>query len=520
MTIRSKTLDDEAIYRLVKNFTDSVLELRYDAAEEMLCSSDYYESMKEIFEYTHQSITAAVRARSEVNGLHIIGFAAVPAEYLCRSEGYDVDLQAPEYRKLVHQLSMAKQSILETLQERLETGTSDYDKVLTASRMKQLTVKPRSNTLSELVDAYVRAKGKITGKSRQSKVAEKMDKIVECFKAESGQDNLLLSDITYALTERVGHSLAKYPCYRSSRYMDKTLHEINQLNGVQYPSETTVREEIFCLSGLFEFGITKLDGLNKNYAKNLADVVLGRSTSSPSAARDIFRDGDVREIITGLERLKAKGYFINNPHLLFITLIGLFSGARINEISQLQVTDLAMVDGLWCFIHAEDGGEKSLKNTNSARINPIHPALLDFGLIRFRDSQTAKGYAGLWEGVKNHKCDFYEQSGNCSHYVSKWWNGTFKSKLALSNPGNQTFHSTRHTFINWFKQNIRPLDYEARNALSGHLDKDDIATLRLQGFDPESEGETTYSKGLNVHRQLVLLSKLDYGVDLAPLMLN
>ena len=92
------------------------------------------------------------------------------------------------------------------------------------------------------------------------------------------------------------------------------------------------------------------------------------------------------------------------------------------------------------------------------------------------------------------------------------------TKLKLMNPEKQTFHSTRHTFVNWFKQNLRQLDYAARNALSGHLDKDDVAAMELQGYDRNAESEKTYSKDLNVTRQMDTLKLLDYGIDLSPLM--
>lgn len=520
MVIRSKALDDAVVTKIVREFVESTLELKYDKVDELVNSPDSYDSMQEIYADAQKSILKAVKDRSEVGGWHMMGFTGVAADYLCHSAGYDIEEETPQFKKLVHQLAIAKKEIIQTLQERLDTGDSAYDSKQRIIKEKKMEELGKSNTLSELIAAYCRSKEGVTGKGRKSKLSEKMDKIMECFQLETGKQDLLLSEITYDLTERVGRMIAKYPLYRNSRYKGKTLIQIFAMEDIEHSSNVTAREELYRLSGLYDFAVSKLEGLRKNYAINLGEIILGKEKAKASSARDIFQPADIHQIIRVLGVFKDKGLFEKNPHLLFITLIGFYGGPRINEVCQLKIHDIMQVDGLWCFNHLEEeSADKSLKNKNSIRTNPIHPVLLEFGLLRFRESQIAKGYTDLWDGAKNHRCDFYAKSGNCSHYVSKWWNGTFKAKLSLTNPEKQTFHSTRHTFINWFKQHVRPLDYEARNALSGHLDKDDLAALALQGYDAESEGEVTYSKGLNVKRQMELLEKLDYGIDLTPLQI-
>ena len=512
MVIRSKSLDDVAVSKIIREFVEGTLELKYDEAEEFINSPDCYDTMNEIYADAKGMILRAVKDRSEVDGWHTMGFTAVGADYLCHSAGYAVEEDTPQFRKLTHQLAIAKRDILAALQERLDTGDSAYDAKMAAVAEQ----KAKSHTLAEAIAEYSRA----NGKGHRGKLDEKMQKITESFRFVTGKEDLLLSDITYDMTVRVGHRLAKYPLYRGTRYRGKTLQEIDSIiPAVATTGETTLKEELGILAGVYDFAIKAQEGLLKNFATGLSKVITGKQIKQKaSSAKDIFRAADIQEIVGGLKYFKDKGTFSVNPHLMYITLIGLYSGARINEICQLTVDDIELVDGLWCFNHKEEEGTtKSLKNRNSIRINPIHPRLIDCGLLTLRDSQKAKGYSRLWEGSKQHSCDFYEPQANCSHYVGKWWNGTFKGKLTLSNTDKQTFHSTRHTFINWFKQNVRPLDYEARNALSGHLDKDDVAAMERQGYDSNSEGEVTYTKDLNVKRQMELLEKLDYGIELQPL---
>lgn len=511
MLIRSKTLDGAGVAKIVREFIEETLELRYDSAEMLLYDPVLNEAMQEIYTEALGMTAGAVRARSEVEGYHTFGFTRVTAEDLCYSAGYEIEKDTPAFRMLVHQLAIAKHSIVGTFKERLDTGNSGYDAKMTAIAEQ----KTSSNTLSEAIAAFSRA----NGKGHRGKLDEKMRKITEAFQFVTGKGDILLSAITYDLTVNVGHRLAKYPLYRGTRYAGKTLQEIDATADVETTGETTLIEELGVLNALYDFAIKTQEGLLKNFANGLGKVIIGKRTKKKaSSAKDIFRAADIQEIVKGLHYFKDKREFHKNPHLLFITLIGLYSGARINEICQLTVDDIELVDGIPCFNHKEEEkSTKSLKNSNSIRINPIHPMLINCGLLVFRDYQKAKGYSGLWEGSKNHSCDYYKPQKNCSHYVGKWWNGTFKAKLTLSNESKQTYHSARHTFINWFKQNVRPLDYEARNALSGHLDKDDIAAMERQGYKSEAESEITYAKDLNVRRQMELLEKLDYGIDLKPL---
>lgn len=49
MVIRSKSLDDAAIFKIVREFVESTLELKYDAVEEVINSPDSYDMLKEVY---------------------------------------------------------------------------------------------------------------------------------------------------------------------------------------------------------------------------------------------------------------------------------------------------------------------------------------------------------------------------------------------------------------------------------------------------------------------------------------
>jgi hypothetical protein len=78
----------------------------------------------------------------------------------------------------------------------------------------------------------------------------------------------------------------------------------------------------------------------------------------------------------------------------------------------------------------------------------------------------------------------------------------------------KSLHSTRHTFINWFKQNKLNGDLKKSvenlsilKSIVGHLEKDEL-TLRGLADDITLD---VYGDGF---KQYGLLRQLDYGVDL------
>ena len=70
----------------------------------------------------------------------------------------------------------------------------------------------------------------------------------------------------------------------------------------------------------------------------------------------------------------------------WVPLIGMYSGMRLNEICQLQLTDIReSKDGIPYFdvTDSDDPQNKRKKNDNSKRAVPIHPELVSLGLLQY-----------------------------------------------------------------------------------------------------------------------------------------
>ncbi|MFG0684811.1 DUF6538 domain-containing protein [Pseudomonas sp. WSY_20] len=78
------------------------------------------------------------------------------------------------------------------------------------------------------------------------------------------------------------------------------------------------------------------------------------------------------------------------PFWFWLPLVGYFTGARTNEIAQLDTADIKNVDGHPCFDFCADDIEtpeaKRIK-TGEARLVPIHPRLLELGFLEYVNGQ-------------------------------------------------------------------------------------------------------------------------------------
>ncbi|MGU5864931.1 integrase, partial [Aeromonas caviae] len=69
------------------------------------------------------------------------------------------------------------------------------------------------------------------------------------------------------------------------------------------------------------------------------------------------------------------------PYRKWIALLGLYTGARANEICQLYADDVPLVDEVWCLNIRDNRPDQKLKTVNSARLIPIHSSLIAGGFI-------------------------------------------------------------------------------------------------------------------------------------------
>ncbi len=125
-------------------------------------------------------------------------------------------------------------------------------------------------------------------------------------------------------------------------------------------------------------------------------------------------------------------------HKFWTPLIALWSGARLNEIGQLLISDVRETDDVWCFhfIEDADGEQKRLKSEAARRVVPIHPELEKLGFLEYVQGRSKSSGARLFPHWRLGK-DGYYSSG-----FSKWF-ARFLTSVDLSDP-RLVFHSSGH----------------------------------------------------------------------------
>lgn len=177
----------------------------------------------------------------------------------------------------------------------------------------------------------------------------------------------------------------------------------------------------------------------------------------------------------------------DQPFKYWTPLIALYTGARQNEIAQLDGQDIKQIHGIWCFRFIT---AKQKKYTE--RIVPVHSKLQELGLIEYAKSKPGKLFSELHE-----RRDGYGQA------VSKWYN-RYRRKCGLNDVRNKDFHSLRHTLpTELFRIGVNPM---LISEIDGHM---------TSNGKRRTTTEEVYIKSSEVTTLRDALEKLEYGEALA-----
>ncbi|KFA28671.1 site-specific integrase [Xanthomonas vasicola] len=142
------------------------------------------------------------------------------------------------------------------------------------------------------------------------------------------------------------------------------------------------------------------------------------------------------------------------PHRWWCPLIALYTGARINEISQLKVSDIVQDQGVWCFSIqktvdkdlAKSKGKRSrqrLKGKSAIRKVPVHEALIQAGFLDFVADIVASGHPRLFP---NLSAGVNEETGESNGRYSQGFVNQFAVYLKGLGFGKGIgSHAFRHT---------------------------------------------------------------------------
>lgn len=158
----------------------------------------------------------------------------------------------------------------------------------------------------------------------------------------------------------------------------------------------------------------------------------------------------------------------HRPHMTWLPIIALFTGARLEEIIQLQLSDIYLdesddIDGVFhkvWVIDINDNDRKTLKNVSSIRKIPLHPLLIEIGFLDY--IKDIRSNFPLEKNIFPYLiANKYDKMGDS---VSKWF-GRYLDRLNIKD-NKKVFHSFRSTANNKLKTS--GVDEETRCQMVGH----------------------------------------------------
>lgn len=291
--------------------------------------------------------------------------------------------------------------------------------------------------LSDLIDDYKRdrlAANKWRPKTQDENLAIYklcIDIIGDLPLNDIGEDQAL----TYVeVLRQLPPNMNKMPAYRG-----KTINEIVALN----PEPMAIRsinKHLERISSLFKFAISK-PKYNLRY-----NPFSGRSLDeSHTQQREPFTIDELCRIFGAVEH-KQRQY--KTAYSYWLPIMGLLTGARLNELCQLHLADFEVIGDIHCInIRDVEDGQR-VKNKSARRLVPIHSKLIEVGLVRYVERLRAKGYDRLFPKLELTE-DGYGK-------IPSRWFGRFKERCGIMEKHTKVFHSFRHTFISTLLNNDVP----------------------------------------------------------------
>jgi len=162
-----------------------------------------------------------------------------------------------------------------------------------------------------------------------------------------------------------------------------------------------------------------------------------------NAQRSKVSERDLKHLFTADIYTGKKAY---KDYQYWLPLLGVYTGARMNEICQLYLGDLKSVNGIDCIHIQAKHEDQNLKTPSSERLIPIHSKLKELGFMEYVAHQRSIGHTRLFSELVRHSKHSYAAT------PSKWF-ANLRTKLGFTGGDEKKdFHSFRHTVADHLKQ--------------------------------------------------------------------
>ncbi len=409
-----------------------------------------------------------------------------------------------ERAKLARQLIRAE---IEALNRTLERDEGNYggepaDQLIKRVSERQISNDEPSDLITEVFEIFARENVSGVSKDRINQMRRDIGLLVQIADGR-GQ----VSQVDKKLVRDWKGLLIKFPVKATEMHVFKNmkLREIVAANEkLRKPvlSDRSVNRYLSSLSTFCKWMVNN-GYLDQNPVAGMSLAKETGSTTLPFSTdqlNELFRS----PLFTGCQsadvwsQMAKRGNILIRDHRYWVPLIMLFSGARPGEIGQLNLLDFRQQDGRWIMhITTEGDGEKRTKTKGSMRVVPIHPKLIELGLIKYQESQADAGETELFpNAIRNARgqmmADF---SREFSRYLTR---------IRLKQGRGISLYSFRHGAADALRR-------------AGYLDEQFGMILG------HTQGTTTGRYGILAHgilrQRAELIDAIDYpGLDLSHLL--
>lgn len=185
-----------------------------------------------------------------------------------------------------------------------------------------------------------------------------------------------IGDITKDDMRQLGLDIPKLPSNMTKKFPGmkprEVLAALEEDSGLDLLQPRSVNKYLQQVRSLFAWA-EEHDLIAKTPAAILRDVAEGRAQD----ARKDLTDEDIRTLFAYIEERAPE------PFAIWIPRIMAYTGCRMGEAAQLRASDVRQEKGIWVFDINVDGEQKNLKTSAAARLVPIHPRLIELGLLDF-----------------------------------------------------------------------------------------------------------------------------------------
>ena len=226
-----------------------------------------------------------------------------------------------------------------------------------------------------------------------------------------------------------------------------------------------------------------------------------------------FEPDELKRLFEGAE-MAAFARDTSQAHKFWLPHLGLFTGARVNEICQLNPqTDIRadVRSGVWFLDITDDSEshkhvEKSVKTAGSRRKVPIHPKLLELGFLQYVERVKALGHTLLFP-------NFTPVAGKASPKARLWFSN-FLRDIGLRDETPNARIVGMHAFRSTLLHQAMVQGVVNAEAITGHTSNvTSIEKIQDGQLDQDASPVVKKYRGeLPVDKKLEILARITYDI--------